>query len=693
MSTNSPPRVGFKRLPFVYLLIPLVLGILGCFWFPQLWSTGLAYTGAFVFFGLSAIILLKKPTGSLLRKIQVGSLFACLFFCGILFSRQSDIRYQKGWYGNYQNNASAFVGRVTEPAEQKAKTIQVLLTVQKTRINNQWQNSSGQLLLYLYQQDSMPQIKVGDQLLLPNKLVDIKPRGNPFEFNYAEYLHRRGLYFQSFLSFGDIEILRGKQHQPKLINRLRNHLHKAIQENIKDRPTKALTQAILLNDRSLLTNNIRKAYSITGIAHIIAISGMHVSLFFSILLIFLWWLKAPRFKWVKYLLALPVIWLYIALTNFPASAVRAGVMFTLLFLGLAFRKQQNPLNLLAATAFILLCLRPQWLFDTGVQLSFMAVASILIFFRPISNLWQPKAKIALALWQTISVSLSVQVLIFPFILYYFHQFPLWFLVANIPAAVFALLLMVMALLLFILTAVGIPCLWLGEIMAVMTHLFHDFIFFLAKLTPGSLLHLYITPTEFWLLLLGIIGISLFIFFKKSIYAITGLSLFCLLGFSFIYNEFQSINQKRIVVYNSTPNSVIDFFLGKKHYSLGITEEKQSKELQQYVLIPSRLGFGAMESSENKQTRFTLMIQGKRILILNQSLPSKITSSFPIDYLIISHNCKLRPEEWKTIFHPRKIILDSSFPRFQAKKWQQILKDSGLSTHNVQTDGAWVFPKD
>lgn len=687
------PDSSFRRQPFVYLLLPLISGILLWHWWPELLPFQVAMWLLIILATVAGLLFfLKAKYKTLIHNAQILLLFLTLLLIGYQLSLQQDISRNPKWFGQDINTINALSAKVIATPEKKTKTILYQLSVKAIFRNNTWQESKGQLQLYIYLNDSMPHIQKGDQLILPNALVPIQNRGNPFEFDYARYLRRQGLYFQAFLAPDKIYIFHQNPKPPGWISQLRNRLFSAIQNNITDTATMALTEATLLNDRSLLDNQIWRAYSLTGIAHIIAISGMHISLFFSILLVFLWWLKAPGIRWLKYLLALPLIWLYIALTNFPPSAVRAAVMFSIVFLGLAFRRDVHPLNLLAATGFIILCFKPQWLFDAGIQLSFTAVASIFLFFNPLKNCWHPKTKLVKALWNLIALSLSVQVLVFPIVLYYFHQFPLWFLPANIPAAVFSFLLMIMALLLLLLSAVGIPCIWLGNIMTFMTHAFHQIIFILSKFTPQTFQHLYLSQLAFWLLLAAVVAFCWFYFYKKIHYCFLGITALVLFFSSQLYNNISALQQDRIVVYNSSRQSIIDHFVGKKCYPLRSADTGIGNSINQYVLLPARLGFHSIDVITQNNRQSILKIKDKKLLILPEESELTMQDSFPVDFLIVSNGCHFQPQQWQLIFHPKAIIIDGSLPRYKAQKWQQNLSALGLTVHNVQEDGAWIFPK-
>lgn len=688
METAYLPKYTFKGSPFLYLLIPLIAGILAYPYLSKLIRFQVLWMLLILLLASSAHLLFRKtPTFINLISVSVGLSF---FLLGLCLSYHRDVQHDPRWFGNYLSETEALIGKVAEPALETNKTIKLIIKVEQFYNEGRFHPVRGKVLLYLYRSEDLPQFELGDRIYFPNQLEKIKNRGNPHEFDYAAYLYRRDLHYQAFLPIDAISYEPPKRYVISPIQTLRQNLLRVVRANIKDTAAAALTEATLLNNRSLLSKDIQKAYSVTGIAHIIAISGMHVSLFFTILLLLLSWIKTPRFNWIKYLAALPVIWLYVSLTDFPPSAVRAAIMFSLLFLALAFNRNYSPLNCLAFTAFLMLCIDPLWLYDTGVQLSFMAVASIFIFLPAINLWWQPRHKLLKALWGILSLSLSVQFLVFPIVLYYFHQFPLWFLLANVPAAVFSFLLMCGGLLLFLLHGLGLPCLWLGDALGLMTSGFHKIIFFFARHTPERFLYLPLSQKAMWLLLISSFFLGLWLCYHRKFALLATLGFSALHTLILITEQLSPYQQDRIIVYNNSKESVIDYFHQGQSYSLGLADSALNTNTFQYLLLPARLGY-RQKYRALVIDRAEWLINQESLIILKQGLQPGGPSYGKRCILILSNTCPWQPQLWEEIFAPKQFILDSSFPRWKAQKWAKDLSAIGFSVHNVQEEGAWIFP--
>lgn len=134
-----------------------------------------------------------------------------------------------------------------------------------------------------------------------------------------------------------------------------------------------------LGDKSALDSNTRNSYSISGASHILAVSGLHIGIIFQL---FIFLLGGRKYSVYTIILSLISIWTYVFLIGLPASAVRAAIMLSAYSLSLAFHRTGLPLNTLSSAYIFMLFISPLYLFELSFQLSFLAVASILLFSHP-----------------------------------------------------------------------------------------------------------------------------------------------------------------------------------------------------------------------------------------------------------------------------------------------------------------------
>ncbi|MFA6060098.1 MAG: ComEC/Rec2 family competence protein [Taibaiella sp.] len=676
----------FSQYPFLVILTAFIAGILlqqylnditVAYWFA---ATVLLFIAGLL---LQLIRSIHKNV-TILRTIAIVTAFLML---GATISNLGDIKNSKSWYGHFVAKAEAIKVKVTDAPVMKANTVLVPVTVNAINVSGRWIKVTGDLGLYIYKKDLRETYQAGTTLIIPNKLSQLKSSGNPFAFDFAKMSARKGIFHQAFLSAKEVGLLKTGTDKASSVLQLKHALQVSIDENVKDSTTRALIAATILNERSELDQDLMAAYSNTGIIHIIAISGMHIVLLASFILWILKIIPSAKWKGIKYGIAIVIVWFYIALTGFPPSAVRAAVMFTLLAVGLTLSRINNPVNIWAAAGLLILCYNPYWLYDVGVQLSFLAVLSIILFYTPVKAWLSPKNKISRWLWDVIAVSIAAQILVFPLVIYYFNQFPLLGLVASVPAALYSTLLMFGALLMFVLHAISCPAVWLGTGLTYLTKLFNGIIIFLSDCTPQLMRSLYIDPLEYWLFMGIVVLLCVYCFYKRGTYLLTVLCLSILFTTDLITKDIIALRQERLVVYNTNKVSQADWFQAKKVTHLFPADTKQLR----YYLRPAMLGYGINKEDSIANNAGNLIQLKHTTILFLERCQIKPSGKFPVDVLVLSNSCLFSPEEWFETFHPKQIILDGSIPRWKAIKWKKHLQDNGAHVHWVQEDGAWIYP--
>ena len=231
---------------------------------------------------------------------------------------------------------------------------------------------------------------------------------------------------------------------------LRAKLFDRLSESGVDGSVYAVVAAMSVGDKSQLTNDLKDTYAVTGASHILALSGLHLGIIYTLLSLLL---DRRRWQVVSQAVIIVCIWLYVFLVGMSASVVRSAVMLTVyasLSLG---HRDKMSVNTLAFAAIVMLLFNPKSLFDVGFQLSFLAVLSILLFYPLFEGMWpQPFLLDHRAfkwLWAMLAVSCAAQIGVAPLIAYYFGRFSNYFLLTNllvVPAATLILYLSLVVLL-------------------------------------------------------------------------------------------------------------------------------------------------------------------------------------------------------------------------------------------------------
>ena len=157
----------------------------------------------------------------------------------------------------------------------------------------------------------------------------------------------------------------------------------------------AVISAMAMGDKGSLDRETKESFSISGTSHILAVSGLHIGIIFQLFVILLGGKRRSR---PTIALSLVAVWAYVVFIGFPPSAVRSASMLSIYSFCLLALRPDLSLNTLALAYVIMLFLNPFHLFDISFQMSFLAVASILIFYPPLFGLLKSHGKIIRCLW-------------------------------------------------------------------------------------------------------------------------------------------------------------------------------------------------------------------------------------------------------------------------------------------------------
>ena len=245
--------------------------------------------------------------------------------------------------------------------------------------------------------------KLGDEVFIKGSFSNPSNNTVPNLFNYKNYLKRRGIYY--LISIEQLSKL------PK-----RQDLFYVIKNSIIDRidmckKSKAYLRVFILGDNSLLKTDVLNSYRENGVSHLLAISGMHISLLSGIILFLLKRIKISFF--IRYVVTIIFFLFYLCLLGFSASVMRAVVLFTLLGINKLLKIGIPSIYLLFLTLCLSLFFNPYFIYDVGFQFSFTVSLSLFL----IQDLLKSKKY----LQSTLFVSFISFLVSFPISIYYFYQ--------------------------------------------------------------------------------------------------------------------------------------------------------------------------------------------------------------------------------------------------------------------------------
>lgn len=701
----------WTRFPFVRLLFPLIAGILLC----DLYSyhgyllQWLVLVPLPVLFGF----LFLKPRFSTYRSRWIFGVLISIqvLFLGYYLSLLENRQLHYNHFSGFRNSeAPVYSAYLLEPPQVRANSAKLILSVNKVIADGKAYKVSGKLLAFTALDSLVDSLDYGVEIMFSQKPESIRPPPNPGEFNYARYLSVNNVYHQVYLGKGSY-IITGKN---------RGNILKAFALNARSRLLKTMQQygitgheyavaaALLIGYDDMLDATQRKEYSGAGVVHILCVSGLHVGVVFLIAdTLFFFLRKQKKALWLRPLLIILVIWLYSLITGLAPSVLRAALMFSMITVANSLNRHAHTYNTLAASAFILLVISPGMLYNLGFQLSYAAVAGIVTFHPHIQPIFVPGNKLTGYLWGMISVSIAAQLFTTPLSIYYFHQFPNYFLIANIIAIPLSGVLIYSGVIFVFLSFIPFLGKIASAIVVAQIKLLNFSVSFIEGL-PGAVSHnLYLSSFANLVLYLLILSCFFWYLKKNKAWFYFALVTCLLLAADYAKVAIGRTNQQMLVVQSLNKHTAVSFISGRHMLVLGDSAVVSKPEILNYPMGSFRIKSGIQRITYSNLTGYLsekaplpanmllkdgfFLFMGKRGVVLSPllKLPAQ-GQQIKVDYVILTSNVRQNLEKLNGYFPGAFFIADVSNSMGRDKSWAKDALKLGLHYYSIRNSGAWVM---
>ena len=421
-----------QRTPFFRILLPFILGIIA-YQYVELFRWSLISIFSISLCLIIIAFAIRVPKQQFKFRWLFGSgifffMFALAYFLSTEHTKNDE-------FDHLHQNGIYSVELIAAPIE-KAKSYLCKVEVTQYFDSVSANLAHGKAVLYFQKDSAASKLLFGDRLLIATEFSPPDKAQNPDGFNYAAYLKRQGVGATSYIS-ADSWQLTGNNPAFSIqreADKCRKYLLNVYREFKIEGDEFAVLAALTLGFTDDLQPDLLKSYSATGAMHILSVSGMHVGVVYVVMAFLLSFLnKNQRTKVLKTILIAVFLWGYAFITGLSPAVIRATLMFSFVAIATCFERKSQIYNTIFMSILVMLLYNPNLLYDVGFQLSYSAVLSI-IFFQPIvTKLYSPKNKLAKLSWDIFSVSIAAQLGTTPFTLYYFQQFPNYFLLTNLVA--------------------------------------------------------------------------------------------------------------------------------------------------------------------------------------------------------------------------------------------------------------------
>lgn len=327
----------------------------------------------------------------------------CISFCFGYFSIQNKLYpyFSPDHIINYLDAPKMkIVGKIvsfTKHYEKRNKVVVSCQSISQIKKNKKdTRETSGRILLNIYNkknENGIPAYKYGDIIMFRAKIKSIRNFNNPGRYDYKRFLNLQGIYGTSYATEKNIIVLAKNEKTiitkfVQKIEKLRTNYYSFVKENAKNKETVQILTALVTGKKEIITNEMRDLFSKTGTSHLLAISGVHLSIIaFLFFHIFYWFLSlskslliSGKAKKAACIMSIIPILFYAVFSGFSPSVQRASIMLIIVLFSFVLEKEKDILSNICLAGVLILILDPAAIFSISFQLSFSAVIFIVYGF-------------------------------------------------------------------------------------------------------------------------------------------------------------------------------------------------------------------------------------------------------------------------------------------------------------------------
>ena len=688
------------KYPFLRILWPFALGIWCFVSFPtfRLMPSALIFIALALFF--IAVLASRFCTKPRLNWI-FGVVISCYLFCaGYTMTQAHDVSIQKTYFRNFEADANCYVARVYDCPTEKENSLKVILDLDSQYSDSsELRTVSGKVMAYFQKSDAAMQLRYGDLIAFPLPIGEVSAPKNPVEFDYRDYLFRKGITGQIYLKVDDWVDLEANKANPlyAFSYRFRDVLLRSLQRCGLDGNEFGVAAAILLGYDDSLPAEVRQNYVAAGSMHILCVSGMHVGIIYLLASLLLSFLNRKKWqKTLKQLLLLALIWFYAMIAGLSPSIMRSALMISFVIFGELLHRKGFAINSIAASALVLLCINPNNLFEIGFLLSYVAVVGIVLLQKPIYGWFCFKNKLLDKVWEITAVALAAQFATMPFTLFYFHQFTVYFWLSNLFMTPISFVVIMGGMILLLVSWIPYINVAVGYLVWGAVYLMNILIAWVESLPLSIIKGIYINGMEFTMLLLLFLFVILLVTTRRRGFFIAMLSAALLFVFSVTIRQYKVEKQDEIVFYSLRKHTAVDFVKGNQHVLLCDTALVADESAIDYSLKGNwaKCGLSSrpeivftdndFENAFVRKKDYLVSFGGTLIAFWQESeaATDSLDYRIPVDFLVVTGKQKPNVDKLLINYSVNCLLIDSSVPYYLAEKWINQAENMGLPYKNI-----------
>ena len=577
------------------------------------------------------------------------------------------------------SNAILAIDKVLKPGNYHYKYIAEVIQIDH-------QKTTGSVLINIEKDSVASFFKIGDRILLKNKFIAIKESLNPYQFNYKNYLAKQGIHQQAYATKQELLLLdQTSTSFLEFIAAFRLKIQQSLQQYDFSEDELAIMNALLLGQRQDISKELTANYSKAGAIHILAVSGLHVGIILWMLSFVLKPLgRYKKGKVIKLVLVLLFLWFFAVLAGMSASVTRAVTMFSAIAIGQFFNKRNAIEQSLIFSMFLLLLLKPLFLFDVGFQLSYLAVFGI-IWVQPVFyQLWKPKYYIIDKGWQLITVSTAAQLGVLPISLFYFHQFPGLFFLSNLLIIPFLGVILGTGIIVLGLSYLTILPVFLVDIYGGIISILNRLVAFIARQEAFLFSDISFSFIKMFFSYLVIIACFQFFLKRNAKRCLFFLSSVLIFQSVFFYEKYHNEKNNEFIVFHKSRNSIVGIRTGS---FLEVYNDMDSLVTKQNLLKNYKVGENIQY--QNYQKLPTILQLNKQIILFIDTAGVYNLTDLRQPIVLLRQSPKINLERLINRLQPTIIIADGSNYKSYVRRWKATCLKLQIPFWSTNEQGAYI----
>jgi competence protein ComEC len=280
------------------------------------------------------------------------------------------------------------------------------------------------------------------------------------DFDERAYAHSADFVFFTDAFASEVGIIKRASGFDRLLNIFRSDIKNRITAFF-DSENAGIVKALLTGDKTSISKKTKRQFAQTGTAHVLAISGLHIGIILSLIIVLLAFIRNRTVKFILFSLLLAG---FVLLTGAHPSSVRAAMMALFIYIAWLAQRKIVLLNILSFAVVVIILFIPQMVYSVGFQMSVAALLGISILFEPVKKFFSrllPKDNAIMNFIKTsLSLTFSVSVVVSPIVAYYFHNYSIVSPIANLFIVPIITLVLIFALLTIMFSYIYIPVAYL-----------------------------------------------------------------------------------------------------------------------------------------------------------------------------------------------------------------------------------------